>query len=255
MNMLRADIGYFFGSSRIWAAVIMGTLLILRPVIEVWRMGAGSMFSPMELLSLPLAISDFTPFAPIFCAIPYATSFCDDYKSGYLRFVAVRVGVKKYCAGRVVSIAMSGAMVMAVIFGLTMTASVTSAGMPETVDTVSFMESTIWARMDWLLPHRGLMTFAGRLLLASLFGAVWALAALGISTWIPNRHVALIAPFVLYQALWLLLMNSFLNPLFMLRADDSRIPSLLFVIAYQFAWIAVWGAVCYRGMKRRCANA
>ena len=254
MNVLWTDIRSFLRSSRIWAALVMGTLLIIRPIFEVWRYWAGNLNSPMELLSLPLAISDFTPFAPIFCALPYATSFCDDYTSGYMRYITARSGVKTYCKGRTLSVALSGMIVMACIFTITIIVCVLTAQLPDTIQTVSFMEHTIWARMNWLLPYNGLLAYAGRVLLASLFGAVWAVVALGISTWIPNRHVALIAPFVLYQLLWLLLMNSYLNPLFMLRADDRRIPSIWFVVIYQMVWLIIWGTISYQGMMRRCRN-
>lgn len=254
MNTFLTDIRSFLRSSRIWAAFIVGSLFFMRPLYDVWRSGANTLYSPMMLLSLPLAISDFTPFAPIFCAIPYATSFSDDYKSGYLRSIVIRIGAKRYSWVRTATVAFSGALVMMLIFSLTILVCVVGARLPNTAEEVDFMKNTIWGRMDLLLRFGGLLTYIGRIALAFLFGAIWSLVSLGISTWIPNRYVTLIAPFVLYQALWTLLADYPFNPLYLLRADNAKIPSLLFVLFHLALWILVWALISYTGIKRRCRH-
>lgn len=243
-----------FVSPWFWGSLLLGFAIFTHSLInEVLIYGRAA--SPMLLLSYPLALSSFTPFAPIFCYMPYAVSFCNDVNAGYHILITNRIGAKRYGVARPISVALSGGIVMSLIFSVTILLCVSFAAYPDTAETVDFMRNTTWARGGLLLAQNGLWVYLGRTALAFLFGALWALIGLAISTISPNRYVVLVAPFALYQISWYILGSSMFNPLHMLRADHDDLPSLVFVFIYQIFWLAVFGGASYFGIKKKCENA
>lgn len=247
--LCRSDARRILGSWRIYVSIAVGLLFILRPFFEAYQV--WHRMTPALLLSLPFGSSDFTPFAAIFCVLPFSDSFCEDYNSGYVNAIALRTGVKKYSIRRCASVALSGGAVMGLIVTVTIILCAAAAGLPETAESADFMRHTIWARMDIILPFNGLFFYTGRVLLGILFGMLWALVGLLISTLVTNRYVTLVAPFVLYQALWYLLSLTPINPVYLLRGDDGRIPSLAFVVIYQSALILLCALVSSYGIRRK----
>lgn len=248
-NMLQSDMVRIFHNWRIYVAICAGLLLILHPLVKIWEYRNG--FSPMQLLSAPLGSSDFTPFAAIFCVLPFAESFCEDQNSGYIYCIVERIGLKKYARKRCMSVALSGGIVTAVIMAVTILLCVIGAGQPETEETVSFMNNTIWAKMDIILLAHGMLLYLLRVFIAFLFGMLWALIGLCISVLIANRYVTLIAPFVLYQAMWFLLNETAINPVYLFRGDSNFIPSFAFLVIYQLTCIFLCAVFSIYGIKRR----
>lgn len=249
MKALITDIKRMLVSPRLLAAIIIGLALFLHPLLlssESWKS-----YSPMQLLALPLGISDFTPFAAVFCVLPFADSFCEDYKSGYYNQISLRTGVKKYALSRCATVAVSGAIPMGIFMLVAIVLSRLVAGQIDTVEATAFLGSTIWAKANIILPYSGLILYAFRILLAVLFGALWALVGLLISTLVMNRYITLIMPFVIYQALWYFLDGTIINPVYLIRADHAAIPSLGFVIIYQTIWLAVLATLSVLGIRKR----
>ena len=92
---------------------------------------------------------------------------------------------------------------------------------------------------------------AAKVVLGFLFGAAWALVGLAFAVWMPNKYVSLIAPFVLYQSLWILLDKSILNPVKLVNGDG--IGHLLSAVM-ECVWIFAAAAVSMAGFKRRCQD-
>jgi hypothetical protein len=80
---------------------------------------------------------------------------------------------------------------------------------------------------------------------------LWALIGLCVSILIANRYVTLIAPFVLYQALWFLLNETAINPVYLFRGDSNFIPSFAFLVIYQLTCIFLCAVFSIYGIKRR----
>ena len=97
----------------------------------------------------------------------------------------------------------------------------------------------------------GLMV-ALKVLLGFLFGAAWALVGLAFAVWMPNQYVALIAPFVLYESLYILMPSNRLNPALLVRGDDA---GHLLSAALGGVWLLAAAAVAMAGFKRRCRDA
>ena len=95
--------------------------------------------------------------------------------------------------------------------------------------------------------------FLWKVLLGFLFGCIWALIGLVFAVWFLNKYVALIAPFVLYEAMWLLLGNiPVLNPIWLMRGDDlNNYPLSGFM---ECLYILLAAVLVMKGLKRRDQN-
>lgn len=250
MNKLYStELKSLFTSIKLYISIIIGAALFLHPLFSYTK--SWSLLSPVELLSYPLATSDFTPFAALFCVLPYADSFCNDYNSGYYRFILYRISATKYAIMKCSIAAISGALVMATYMSLAVFLSNICAGEVNTVDSVVFMQHTVWGKSGIILFHDGVIYYALRIFVAAMFGSVWALVGLLTAAVIVNKYVTIVFPFVIYQFLWYIMSEKAINPVYLLRADDTRIPSLSFVIIYQIAWIIILGVVSYKCIIKR----
>ena len=244
----------------------LSPIFFLFPVITIFIVLLRSMFiarlfdsveimDRLTMITYPSALSGFTPFAAIFPLIPYATSFVDDLQSGYIRSILMRTGIRRYSRMRILSVALSGGLTIFLPFFMIF-AIITIIGVPTTTDNVSevFLD-LIWS--PYVTVGGGILVMAAKLLLAFLFGAVWALFGLLISTIVSNRYVTIIAPFVIYQALWIL-MPPQVNPLIFLRGDlgatNSFIGSYWFVVLLQCTIITILSAATAYGIKRKVIN-
>jgi hypothetical protein len=248
-HLLKTDIRRMLCSPMLYASLCVGVLVLLHPLFDAFIHPANGTL--MQFLSVPLGTSDFTPFAAIFCVLPFSDSFCKDYNSGYLGLIVFRTGVKKFALQRCFTVILSGGCLMAVTMFITIVVCIGLANQPETAETTQFLSRTIWARLGLVLKYRGIIHMVLRVLLAFIFGALWAIIGLTISVFITNRYVTYIAPFVLYQALWFLLEGSAFNPVYMLRGDSNYLPSLWFVLTYQLASIALCCTISYFGIRKK----
>lgn len=186
-------------------------------------------------------------------AIPYSTIFCNEYNSGYIRFVLPKLGFKEYFKRKVISVSSAGAVSIGVslviIFSI-----ILIVGRPYSIDDIYILEENIWYNV--ILNGGILAFFAVKLLLGSLYGVVWSIFGFAVSTWITNKYVTLIAPFAVNQILWIALQAyPDINPIRMFRADFAVtnwfVDSFMYVITYQFILLSVFLVFAYWGMKRR----
>ena len=49
------------------------------------------------------AASGFTPFAAIFPGLAYASAFCEEYSSGYIKMIYSRMRLKKFALTRIIT--------------------------------------------------------------------------------------------------------------------------------------------------------
>lgn len=238
MNLI--EIKRLFTRPEPYISFIIGLLILNRPLIEAMLTGAIDSGSISQYLSVPFAMSDFTPFAAVFCVLPYANSFCEDYNTRFFRFIVCRSGTKKYAFSKSVITTISGGLVMSAIVFSTIILCGILADSPETPDKIEFMRDSIWVRSGIIYVMNGYLYLFLRVLLAFLFGCVWSSIGLTISTFITNRYVTYIAPFVIYQMMWFVFDETKWNPVYLLRCDSNFIPSLTFVFTYQSILILVF---------------
>lgn len=127
--------------------------------------------------------------------IPFATTFASEWEECAASFWLVRSGVRNYAASKVITSALSGTLTT--FAGILLYALILMIRLPlfTTITTGNAYEPLLEAAM----PMHYLLYSAAHL---SLSSALFAVAALWISTYIPNRFTALAAPAVLYFALY-----------------------------------------------------
>lgn len=181
-HLLCVDLKRVFTSSKIYISIFTFLAILLRPLIETISGGGAGTF--LTLQTLPFGLSDYSPFAVIFCVLPFADSFCEDYNSGIAVPIVQRIGIRRYALGRCASVALSGGITMGLIVLITLSTCFVLASEPDTFDSVRFFieGNSLWYRMNLLLRFHGLDVMGFRVLFGFLFGCAWAMVGLAIST-------------------------------------------------------------------------
>lgn len=224
-----------------------------------WILVSAAFHAPLDksrssyfIMTEVFAASGFGPFAAIFPGLAYASVFCEEYSSGYLKMIYARMLPKEFALTRIVTVALSGGTMLAAPFTLVLGIAYCCGipGIPTGSDE-GLMEGAklliyIEKYGDWYI-------FLWKVILGFLFGCIWALAGLAFAVWIPNKYVALIAPFVLYESMWLALGKVMvLNPIYLMRGDDlNNYPLCGFM---ECMYILLVSFVVMWGLKRRYRN-
>lgn len=235
--------GFFVGMAAL-------TILLMAAVV----MGAplNRTRSSYYILANVFGASGFTPFAAVFPVLAYATRFCEEYQSGYYRMIFSRMSPLRFGSIRILTVSLSGGVMLAVpiaavciaayIFGV--------SGVPQGSDE-GLLDGTIM--LTYVIKYGDWYIVAGKTVLGFLFGCVWALVGFMFAVWIPNRYVALIAPFVLYESMWIGLDGIiWLNPIRLLRGDD--VGSYPLAAGAECAYLLVVSAAIMAGLVRRYRN-
>lgn len=245
--LVRSDLRRILSNHKIYISYVISLVILLRLLVET--LTEGGQYSFFYLQSMPFGLSDYTPFAAIFCVLPFADSFCEDYNSGYLSSIFLRIGAKKYAFQRFFVTALSGGALMGITVLTVLLVCYATADIPDTAETVVFMQNTFLYKKGVLLQWSGMLFIIYRVLCAFLFGALWASVGFAISTIVVNKYVTFVAPFVLYQVLWTLIENPSFNPAYALRGDYTS--SILLLVAYQFVQITACGIYSIYRIQRR----
>lgn len=222
----------------------LGALFTYNFVTE--SLHAGSVYYAIVNI---LAASGFAPFRPVFPVLGYASRFCEEYESGYYRMILSRMKPQKYAQARIISVALSGGAIVAIPYLLICLAAIHS-GVPEITSNTLRVDPDLEMVVIAQTYGVGVMV-AAKVLLGFLFGAAWALIGLAFAVWMTNRYVSLIAPFVLYQSLWILLDKSILNPVKLVNGDSF---GHLLSAVMECVWILAAAAVSMAGFRRRCRD-
>ena len=208
--------------------------------------------SSYHILFNVFGASGFTPFAAVFPVLAYATNFCEEYQSGYYRMIFARMSPVRFGGLRIINVALSGGIMMAVPIATACILAYTFGipGVPKGSDE-GLLDGTIM--FTYVVRYGDWYIAAGKIMLGFLFGSVWALMGFMFAVWFPNRYVALIAPFVLYESMWIALDRMpYLNPIRLLRGDD--IGSYPLAAGMECVYLIVVSVVIMAGLMRRYRN-
>ncbi len=237
------NIGFFIGLAA--AAVLLLVTAVTGAPLDRTR-------SSYHILFNLFGASGFTPFAAVFPVLAYATNFCEEYHSGYYRMIFARMSPVRFGGLRIINVALSGGMMMAVPIAIACILAYTFGipGVPRGSDE-GLLDGTIL--ITYVVKYGDWYIAAGKIMLGFLFGSVWALMGFMFAVWIPNRYVALIAPFVLYESMWIALDRMpYLNPIRLLRGDD--IGSYPLAAGMECVYLIVVSVVIMAGLMRRYRN-
>lgn len=246
-TFLANDMKRAFSSIGFWISMIILMIIFIHAISVNTRIRED--VSTYEIISVAMALSGFTPFAAIFPVMGYSVAFCEEYNSGYLRMIISRMDWKIYGIMRMITIGTSGGLIIAIPFSVVCLIGYFGGrhGMPE---------SGLYAgtQIQYYLEHYGDMyVLAGKVILGFLFGAMWALAGMAFSVWFCNRYVSLIAPFILYEVMWMLLYDfPVINPIYLVRGDDLN--SYPLSGGMEVVYIVIIIFIIWLGLKWRLGN-
>ncbi|MEA4897348.1 hypothetical protein ACH6CV_06745 [Bacillota bacterium Meth-B3] len=182
----------------LWGAALFGLLLQLHSVSYLLTGREGEALMAFFFSS---SMGFVAPVMPLLSALPFATGFCADWRSGFAAAAVSRSGKRRYLHSKAAACALSGALASAL-------------GMLAFVVFLNLWFPPDWSREPFIGDIEGLETlllgggagaylkyYGARLLLASCSGAFWALSALAFSAFYPNVPLTLCAPLVLHRLL------------------------------------------------------
>ncbi len=235
--------GFFVGLALVTA--------LLASAVVIWSPLDRSRSSYFILFNA-FGASGFGPFAAIFPVLAYASNFCEEYQSGYYRMIFARMGPMRFGRVRICTVALSGGVMVAVPFAIVCLIAFTCGvpGVPRGSDEGMLQGMVL---LDYITKYGDWYIGVGKIIIGFLFGCLLALVGLAFAVWIPNRYVALIAPFVLYESLWLGLERvPLLNPISLYRGESLN--SYPLTVVMQCVYLVAVSFVIMAGLIRRYRN-
>lgn len=162
--------------------------------------------------------SDWVALAlPVLCALPYAASYVDDVKTGFIKVALPRAGAGGYIRGKLTACALSGGL--AVFAGAVLAYALAFL-------VFSPLEAAPAAGAA-ALPLFPPFLMKASLLFAS--GAFWSLAGFLVAALTMNKYMAYASPFILYYLL-VILHERYFEELYVLYPREWLNPSALWVL-------------------------
>ena len=204
--------------------------------------------------------SGFDLFAPALAALPAATIFCDDFACGYTKSILLRSRKGKYIDETLICSSLSGGLA---IFLPSLLSSIffIFIGEPNLVEntaagSVTFLDQSIFSKVQFVWGGGAVVLLL--LVLSFLFGASWSNIGLCISTIIPNRYVAIAAPFAIYFGLHIFCfrIEQFIvfSPTNILMPIGTFMPNLVFPFIYQLTLLTASIVWFKKGAIRRLSD-
>lgn len=146
-----------------------------------------------------LASTLFFSLMPIIAVLPYAISFNEERKSGYLRIIIPKTGKMNYFVSKIIAVFISGALV--ILIPLVINFISVSMFIPSTLPHVNYNYYTyvsfgdVWADTFFSMPTVYVMLY---ILFDALVGGSTALFAFSISFYSKNKFIITLCPFLIY---------------------------------------------------------
>lgn len=204
----------------------------------------GSIF--LDDIAMSHSLSGYDLFAPILAVLPAATLFCEDYNSGYIKFILSRVEKRRYIRETLLCSSVAGGLAIFLPCFLSGLFYLVNGRLdtPENINSWGYstvFDDTVYSRMQYV--WGGLLLGLMLMALAFLFGAIWSNAGLFVSVLCPNKYVALAVPFALYFSVHLIFYRlGFLlvfSPVNMLMPNTTFIPFAFYPLLYEALLLGV----------------
>lgn len=173
----------------------------------------------LTMLTYPLTLSGFLPFAAVFAVLPYAFSYLEEKNSGYVAYIITRSGKRKYITSKLLTVGLSGGVAEVLPFVLIAIVILINGESVTVSDYPEVYIGRIWETYMFMMG--GKVVLLMRLVLIFMFGIFWAEVALLISVLYSNRYVVFVVTFVCSQFMWMILPPG-INMFYLFRADFSR---------------------------------
>lgn len=140
---------------------------------------------------------------PLLAVLPFAGTFYDDLKSGYIKSVLLRCDRKTYFMGKGIAVFLSGGIGVTVplIFNFILTATLRPATRPDPHIGIGPLTSYIGSELYYQHPFIYTMVY---LMFDFAVGGIMAVGAMLLCYYVNYKFVALLLPYVLYYFLYCL---------------------------------------------------
>lgn len=190
---------------------------------------------------------------PILAAIPYAGSYKEDLKSGYLKNIVLRAGRKNYLAAKFLVCFLTAGIVsvLPLIINFLLTATVLPALLPQaSTFYYPLFGFSMWADLFYAHPYFYLLAYA---CLNFVFWGMLATLSLSAAHMCENLFVTVLVPFIV--CISLLAVNMICNiktlsPVYFLNPGQPAPAVAKIVLAEMAVMLAAGGAYFYVGNKK-----
>jgi len=184
-----------------FALALCGAVIsVLLPIFQGHFTGRFDISFVINLMYSALSSNATLFLLPLFAAIPFTTSFLDDYKSTFYRSYLSRVSSKNYRQAKMFSTFLSGGLVLVAGIGA---ASILFCLLPLFLGIV-FPQYVPVHLLFAPEVQSDFIVLIQKIFLIFLSGCFWAMTGAIIATWTKNRYVAYAAPFIIYYLLTIL---------------------------------------------------
>lgn len=256
LRCVRTDLKRAFTSPGFFLAVLLLVAVNYASVADEYTHVPGA--SLVYLYSTFVLRGPFAIAFMFFAVLPYGTSFCNDWKSQYIKSCVVRSSLSTYAWSRVTVVFLSG--FLAVFAGNLLTAALLSLHTPMLGSEIEQMGYNVFD--DTILGDIALTNVGGYLVLKTVFPALscagWAVLGLCVSAWVPSALMTLAVPslaFYLVQSF--LPLPTDLAPhrfLYGIFLEGTPVEGLATAVLLTAGIVAVLGAVFCRKVRRKMAG-
>lgn len=167
-----------------------------------------SMYKKTDILymfNICMQLSPLFVFLPFVATLPYGYKFIDEYNSNFFRFSLSRSSYKKYALSKTVAVVVSA--FLAVFLGLVLCVSLFSIiAKPIDINDVEYVQLYDALRQGrtygGLLDINVYLYILTYIFFMSLFASLWPVLGMISSTYIKNRYVSLVMPFIVFFLSW-----------------------------------------------------
>jgi len=247
--MLKMELNRIGNRPIFWILILAGLIYALIPVVNTWPKGVSDdfyVFYPRSaFVSWMYFIGDtylvYSLTFPLLASLAYSDAYAEDFNSGLIKSVLTKVEKGKYLTIRYFVNFMIGGLVA--VFPLIINFIGEMAAYPLIENNYYFgmplvIQGSFWPELFYNHP---ILYILLRLFILFLFGGMLASIGLAVSTFVKNRYIVLIVPFLLVLGIDVLssaIGILSLSLLFLGNVETTwEIPVILFVgIFGSFVW-------------------
>lgn len=232
----------------------IGILHFIQQVFP-WRNDVLSFFdgtqmtSPLSLYNMWIGMDDtntwlviYLTIFPILATLPFATTYFDDIKSGYIKNVCTRTKKTSYMVGKYISVFVAGGIVVVLpmLLNLFLTATVMPAINPAMNGLFKLCGAALYANIFFTYPFLYICIY---MMIYFIYGGVFATISLAVSNIVKYKFIVALSPFVVFYGLGII--SSILRFILTMEVTPRR---LLTMTQYRsISGTAFWGEPLFIG--------
>ena len=256
---LISDIHRVLGGGGFWLCIAITVIAQWITIGNEFSMEDAQLTSVVYLFRFSAEIGSLQWLMPCVAAIAYSTAFYGEWHTRYCTMTLIRGNETHYALSKLIVCA--GAAFFAVLFGMLLFVGSLSICFP-----FAQANDEQWLPCSfgyWLSGGKPLQMILAQCLVRGMGAALWAVAALAISSLFPNRFVILLFPILLYYMIehvdgWIWANFKDYITLRYLELSNTKLlaPANAFLRAFATfgSFTLLWAGVFWAGLRWRLRN-